>query len=69
LAKVEQVKHIAKIIAKISEPSSGKIFYKGEDVSSIPKQAYQGKVQMIFQDPYSTLNPMMRVRNIIKNLL
>ena len=57
---------LAKIIAGIIEPSSGKIFFNGKDISNISKELFQRKVQMVFQDPYSTLNPMMKVETILK---
>jgi ABC-type glutathione transport system ATPase component len=60
---------LAKIIARIMEPSSGKIFYRGKNVLNISKQKFQRKVQMIFQDPYSTLNPMMKIKTILKEPL
>ena len=60
---------IAKIITSLVSPSSGEIFF--EDVSlhdpknKIIKNKFMGQIQMIFQDPYSSLNPRFKVKNII----
>jgi ABC-type oligopeptide transport system ATPase subunit len=58
----------AKILLNIEEPTSGKIFFKGQDISKFSKeqwQEYRKKVQIIFQDPYSSLNPRWTVGKII----
>jgi len=60
---------IAKIITSLVSPSSGEVFF--EDVSlhdpknKIIKNRFMGQIQMIFQDPYSSLNPRFKVKNII----
>ncbi|KAA0258576.1 dipeptide ABC transporter ATP-binding protein [Deferribacter autotrophicus] len=57
-----------KLILKIEEPTSGKILFKGEDVTKKDRQElkeYRKSVQIIFQDPYSSLNPRWRVGDII----
>jgi peptide/nickel transport system ATP-binding protein len=56
---------LLKVIARLSEPSSGKIFWKGQDLLAVePKRAslgYRGEVQMVFQDPFASLNPFHTV--------
>ncbi|WP_458458914.1 ABC transporter ATP-binding protein [Pseudobutyrivibrio sp.] len=55
-------------LVNLYEPTSGKIYYKGKDTSQFTKQekqAFTGDVQMIFQDPYSSLNPRMTVKEIV----
>ena len=60
---------IAKIISSLISPTSGEIFF--EDISlhdpknKIIKNKFRGQIQMIFQDPYSSLNPRFKVKNII----
>ena len=60
---------IAKIISSLINPTSGEIFF--EDISlhdpknKIIKNKFRGQIQMIFQDPYSSLNPRFKVKNII----
>ena len=56
-------------IVKIYNPTEGKIYYKGEDITSIKGDAlkeFRRNVQMIFQDPYASLNPRMTVGEIIR---
>jgi peptide/nickel transport system ATP-binding protein len=59
---------LGRMVAGILEPSSGTIAWKGRDVASLPAaeaKAAKLAVQMIFQDPYASLNPRMRVKDII----
>ena len=59
---------LGRIIAGILGPSQGQVFYRGEDVALMPPQQAQKtalKIQMIFQDPFASLNPRMRVEDII----
>ncbi len=56
-------------IVKIYNPTEGKIYYKGKDITSIKGDAlkeFRRNVQMIFQDPYASLNPRMTVGEIIR---
>ena len=60
---------IAKIITGLVGPSNGEIFYNDISLYNL-KRKYQidksrGQIQMIFQDPYSSLNPRFKVRDII----
>lgn len=57
-----------KIIAGLLSPSAGKIFYKGNDISTLNKaqhNAYRLGVQMIHQDPYASLNPTQTIFDIL----
>lgn len=59
---------VANLIMGLLEPTEGKIILNGEDIGSISKQEMRKKradMQMIFQDPYTSLNPRMRIFNII----
>eukprot|EP01035_Chromulina_nebulosa_P069664 gene69664-biopygen48933 len=59
---------VAKTIARIYEPTSGEIRVDGEDISRMPFQQLRPirrKLQMIFQDPYASLDPRQRVRDIV----
>ncbi|WP_437948872.1 ABC transporter ATP-binding protein [Sorangium sp. So ce296] len=53
---------IARLLARLMPPSSGQILFKGRDVlKEEPNRAslaYRGQVQMIFQDPFGSLNPV-----------
>lgn len=55
-------------IIKLYEPTEGKIIFDGEDISKLKGKNIKGytkKAQMIFQDPYASLNPRMTVGDII----
>ncbi len=59
---------LGRMVAGILTPSEGEILYRGSDVATLPPdeaKAVALKVQMIFQDPFASLNPRMRVRDII----
>lgn len=59
---------IGKMILKLLEPSEGKIYYKGQDITQVnskaEKQKYYRNVQGVFQDPFSTFNSLFRARRI-----
>ncbi len=53
---------------KLYEPTEGRIIFEGEDITKLtPHQMvpYRSKIQMIFQDPYSSLNPRHTIGKII----
>ncbi|MBW2623318.1 MAG: ATP-binding cassette domain-containing protein [Deltaproteobacteria bacterium] len=55
-------------ILRIEKPTRGKIFFEGEDVSDISKKEIRRlrrRMQMIFQDPFGSLDPRMKVRDIV----
>jgi len=55
-------------ILKLYEPTSGQIIYDGKDIAKLKNKAmlpYRRKLQMIFQDPYASLNSRMTVEDII----
>ena len=59
---------LGRMAAGILAPSEGAILYRGSDVESLSQDQAKTvalKVQMIFQDPFASLNPRMRVRDII----
>ena len=57
----------AKMMLMLEEPTEGSILFEGEDVhnSSAVRKSYRSSVQAVFQDPWSSLNPRMRVKDII----
>ena len=58
----------ARTIIRIYEPTSGSILLDGEDISGLTQKQllpHRRKMQMIFQDPYASLNPRMTVSSII----
>ncbi len=59
---------LGRMVAGIMPPSDGQVLYRGQDITTLPPaQAKQAKlkVQMIFQDPYASLNPRLRVADIV----
>ncbi len=59
---------LGRMVAGILEPSDGTVLYRGSEVSKMSRRdgrAATLAVQMIFQDPFASLNPRMRVRDII----
>ncbi len=59
-------------ILRLIEPTSGDVAFEGENVLAFPPRrmrAARRQMQMVFQDPYSSLNPRMRARQIIEEPL
>ncbi len=59
---------LGRLAAGLLEPSAGTRLWRGEEVAQLPAQrqrAIRLGIQMIFQDPYASLNPRMRVRDIV----
>jgi peptide/nickel transport system ATP-binding protein len=55
-------------ILRLIEPTAGQIIFDGTDIASVPKsqmREYRKKMQIIFQDPFASLNPRMSVGDII----
>jgi peptide/nickel transport system ATP-binding protein len=61
---------IARLLARVYHPTSGEIRYRGTPLSSMKTRraelAYRGDVPMVFQDPFSSLNPAYRVSHGIR---
>jgi len=59
---------LGRMVAGILPQSEGAIFYRGNDVAHMSPEEYKKfalNIQMIFQDPFASLNPRKRVRDII----
>jgi ABC-type oligopeptide transport system ATPase subunit len=57
---------------RLIEPTSGQMLFRGENVLAFDRsrmRAARRDMQMVFQDPYSSLNPRMRVRDIVEEPL
>ena len=57
----------AKMMLMLEDPTEGSILFEGDDVhnSAAVRRSYRSSVQAVFQDPWSSLNPRMRVKDII----
>ncbi len=59
---------VGRMVANILQPTAGAVLYKGRTLGSLAgteRRAAELAVQMIFQDPYASLNPRMRVADIV----
>ncbi|MCA1241302.1 ATP-binding cassette domain-containing protein [Stappia stellulata] len=59
---------LGRVVAGVHAASDGKVYWRGKDVSTLSGAERRDallKIQMIFQDPMSSLNPRMRVRDIV----
>jgi oligopeptide/dipeptide ABC transporter ATP-binding protein len=64
---------IARLLARVYKPTSGEIYFEGRQLSSLrtrrDRLAYASDVPMVFQDPYSSINPAYRVTHGIRRAL
>jgi oligopeptide/dipeptide ABC transporter ATP-binding protein len=60
---------LGRSIVGLHEPTAGTIRYRGEELSAKRERAERRRIQMVFQDPYSSLNPRMTVRQTLAELL
>ena len=56
---------LGRTILRLIEPTSGKIYFDGKDITTGPMKEYRKKMQIIFQDPYASLDPRMTVSDIV----
>jgi len=59
---------LGKILLDIEKPDDGKVLYKGKDIADLSKsnyREYRVNVQAVFQNPYNSLNPRMKVVDIV----
>jgi peptide/nickel transport system ATP-binding protein len=64
---------VARLLAHLYEPSEGAVLFEGSDVSHVRRRKnvlrYRSQVQMIFQDPFGSLNPVKTVRHHVERPL
>ena len=59
---------VARLLMNLETATSGEVFYKGQDITKLSGRALKAvrrNIQMVFQDPYTSLNPRMTVGDII----
>lgn len=62
----------SRLIMRLIEPTEGKVIFKGLDIGKLNARAmkeYRSQVQMIFQNPYGSLNPRMNILNVVSEPL
>ena len=60
---------LGRVILRLIEPTGGKVFFDGTDITVLnpsEMRKFRRKMQIIFQDPFSSLNPRMRVGDIVE---
>jgi peptide/nickel transport system ATP-binding protein len=63
---------LARTLLRLVNPAAGRIVFDGTDVASLPEKAlkpWRRRVQMVFQDPYASLNPRRNVFDILESVL
>ena len=63
---------IGRLILRLTEATEGEILFEGQDIRKLNKKdmrQMRQKIQMVFQDPYSSLDPRMNVRRLIEERL
>jgi peptide/nickel transport system ATP-binding protein len=64
---------VARLLARLYDPSAGAVLFEGGDVSRVQRRRdvlrYRSQVQMIFQDPFGSLNPVKTVRHHVERPL
>jgi peptide/nickel transport system ATP-binding protein len=61
-----------KLVMKLLDPTSGTLEFEGADATTMPSEhleAYRRKVQMVFQDPYASMNPRFKIRDVLEEPL
>jgi peptide/nickel transport system ATP-binding protein len=63
---------LAQIIVRLVEPTAGQLLYRGREIATLPpaeRMRLRHRIQMVFQDSYSSLNPRKRIRRAIAEAL
>jgi peptide/nickel transport system ATP-binding protein len=63
---------VGRLIVKLDVPTSGQILFEGRDINELKGKdlmTFRAEVQMIFQDPYESLNPRLSTRNSVEEPL
>ena len=61
---------LGKTLMRLHQPTAGEVMFKDADIANIPlkefKKKYRANIQMIFQDPYASLDPRMSILQLIE---
>jgi oligopeptide transport system ATP-binding protein len=61
-----------RLLLRLQEPTSGHVYFEGQDITGLSQSAlrpFRSKMQVVFQDPYSSLNPRMTVQAALSEAL
>jgi peptide/nickel transport system ATP-binding protein len=61
-----------KLVMKLLDPTAGRLEFEGADSTTMSRDAlavYRRKVQMVFQDPYASMNPRFKIRDVLEEPL
>jgi oligopeptide/dipeptide ABC transporter ATP-binding protein len=63
---------VGRTVLRLAEPTSGSIGFDGADIAKLPKaemRRYRKRMQIVFQDPYASLNPREKIRTVLGHAL
>ncbi len=63
---------VGRCLLRLHEPTSGEVFFEGENITNLPHdkmQALRREMQIIFQDPYASLNPRLSIFSMVSEPL
>lgn len=60
---------LAKLVLGLDTPTSGEVLYRGASLAAADMRMFRREVQVVFQDPRSSLDPMMRIADIVREPL
>ncbi len=63
---------LGRVLLRLEEPTSGRVFYRGRDLGDFDRarlKAFRREAQIIYQDPYSALNPRQRIQDLVQEPL
>lgn len=63
---------LAKTMIRLLKPAQGEVYFEGKDINKLnraERKNFTSSVQMVFQNPYHSLNPKMKIRDILKESL
>jgi oligopeptide/dipeptide ABC transporter ATP-binding protein len=56
---------VALSLLRLIDPDGGRVLFEGQDLSGAGEQAWRQRLSIVFQNPYSSLDPRMRIRDIV----